>query len=178
MLALLFVVVAVLFRMAVLPASWSGFAPAAAALLYFGARMPRKWMWLAVALLAASDLYLNRRYGYSFTPDLPVTWAWYAAMVLFGGAMLRGEARPLRLAGAALTASVSFFLVSNFAVWLVWHMYPMTLAGLATCYAAALPFFRNGIAGDLVFTAVFFGIGALVDARSHHPAEIRIKSPR
>ncbi len=178
MLAFLFVILAVAFRLVSRPVFWLGFTPVAAALLYFGARAPRKWMWAAVAMLAAGDVILNRGYGYSVTPDLYITWAWYAAMVLLGGVALRGEARPLRLAGASLVASVSFFAISNFAVWLVWHMYPMTLSGLAACYAAAVPFFRNSVVGDLTFTAAFFGIGALVDARLHRPAEAKIKSLR
>jgi hypothetical protein len=178
MLALLFVILAVAVRLASRPVFWLDFTPLTAALLFFGARTPRKWMWVAVALVAASDVILNQRYGYSVTPDLFITWAWYAGAVLLGSAMLRGEARPMRLTGASLTGSVSFFLVSNFAVWLVWHMYPMTLSGLASCYAAGVPFFRNRVVGDLAFTAVFFGIGALVDARLHRPAEARIKSLR
>jgi hypothetical protein len=49
-------------------------------------------------------------------------------------------------------------------------MYPKTIAGLMTCYAAAIPFFRRGVAGDLLFTAVMFGIPAIVTviARSAH----------
>jgi len=43
-------------------------------------------------------------------------------------------------------------------------MYPKTLAGLMTCYAAALPFFRRGVAGDMVFTAVMFGVPAVAAA--------------
>jgi len=35
------------------------------------------------------------------------------------------------------------------------------LAGLGQCYAAAIPFYRNQFAGDLIFTAAFFGIPAL-----------------
>jgi len=44
------------------------------------------------------------------------------------------------------------------------------LSGLTTCYAAAIPFFRRGIAGDMLFTAAMFGIPALatVIARSAH----------
>ena len=39
-----------------------------------------------------------------------------------------------------------------------------------TCYAAGLPFFRRGIAGDMLFTAVMFGLPAVVAvaARSMH----------
>ncbi len=39
-----------------------------------------------------------------------------------------------------------------------------------TCYTAGLPFFRRGVAGDLLFTAVMFGLPAVVAAvaRSIH----------
>jgi hypothetical protein len=30
-----------------------------------------------------------------------------------------------------------------------------------TCYAAGVPFFRRGVAGDLLFTALMFGLPAL-----------------
>jgi len=93
-----------------------------------------------------------------------ITWAWYAGVVLLGG-MLARKASAVRVAGASLAGSVSFFLLSNFAVWAVWNMYPKTAGGLAMCYAAGLPFFRNAVVSDLFFAAVFFGIGYLVSHR-------------
>jgi len=60
---------------------------------------------------------------------------------------------------------VSFFLISNFAVWAVWSMYPKTASGLAMSYVAGLPFFRNAVVSDLFFAAMFFGIGYLLSHR-------------
>src|SRR5512146_475708 len=168
MLAYLFVVIAVAVRF--LPHPWA-VTPVAAALLYFGARAPRKRMWIPLALLVASDLLLTRRtYAYPLSLDHLVTWGWYAAMILFGG-LLRENARPLRVAGASLAGSISFFLVSNFAVWAVWNMYPKTLDGLLACYAAAVPFFRP--LADLLFAAVFFGLPALLALRNRDFAKQR-----
>ena len=83
-----------------------------------------------MALLVASDLILDKYvYAYSFSWDLFLTWGWYAAM-LFLGTALRENAKPLRVAGAALTGSVSFFLVSNFGVWAATNMYAKTMSGL------------------------------------------------
>ena len=51
-------------------------------------------------------------------------------------------------------------------------MYPKNLSGLMTCYAAGLPFFRRGFAGDMLFTAAMFGlpaIAALVARSMHKP---------
>ena len=173
MLAYLYVIVAVLLRF--LPHQLN-FTPVAASLVYFGARRPLRQMWAPVALLAASDVLLTTLvYRYPLTPDHLVSWLWYAG-ALGLGTLLRRNAGALRLVGASLAASVSFFLLSNFAVWLVWQMYPKTLAGLAACYVAALPFFRNSVAGDLVFTAAFFGMPALAAALSRKPAGQRVST--
>ena len=169
MLAYLFVVlaVAVHIRWIALPFS---FTPVIAALLYFGARMPRKQWWVPVAMLAASDVYLTRvTYGYQLTADHFVTWAFYAGILLLGGVMIKGFS-PLRIGAAALIGSVSFFLISNFAVWAVWQLYPKTFAGLTACYVAGMPFFRNAVASDLLFSAAFFGIGYLVSQKASQHA--------
>jgi len=165
MLAYVFVVLAlaVHIRWIALPFS---FTPVVAALLYFGARMPRRQMWIPVAMLAASDIYLTRvTYGYPITADHFVTWGFYAAAILLGGAMIKGFS-PLRIGATTLLGSIAFFLVSNFSVWVVWQMYPKTFAGLMTCYAAGLPFFRTAVVSDLLFSAAFFGIGYLVSERA------------
>jgi len=173
MLAYLFIAVALLFRalnVSGLPIHLLNFTPVAAALLFFGARQPRTRIWIPVGLLALSDVLLNLHYGYKFTPDFFVTIVWYAAIALLGNAMLNKEAKPLRIGAASLAASVSFFLISNFMVWLVWDMYAKNFSGLLGCYAAGLPFFRNTLTGDLVFSAAFFGIAYLVKAHAGEDA--------
>ncbi|MGB8730583.1 MAG: DUF6580 family putative transport protein [Candidatus Sulfotelmatobacter sp.] len=154
MLAYLFVILAVAVRF--LPHPFA-FTPVGASLLFFGARGPRSQMWLPLALLAASDVILTTLvYRYPLTWDHFVTWAWYAGM-LWLGSTLRQNAGALRIMGSALAGSIAFFLVSNFAVWAAWKdLYPMTFAGLMTCYSAGLPFFRRAVEGDLLFTAAMF----------------------
>lgn len=161
MLPYLYLLVAVVARF--LPHTFS-FTPVGAALLFFGARADRRRLWIPVLLLAVTDVALNRFvYGYPFTADLPLTWAWYAGIALMGG-WLKQNDRPLRVADAALATSVSFFLVSNFAVWAVWNMYPKNAAGLLQSYLMALPFFRNTVASDLLFSALFFSLPVLASA--------------
>ncbi len=164
MLAYLLVLFAVVFRL-VTEASALNFAPVAAALLFFGSRMPRRQAWVPVAALIASDVVLTTRvYGYPLRADQIVIWAWYLAIVLLGSLLAgRAKSNAWRIAGASLAASVSFFLLSNFAVWAAWEMYPRTFQGLLACYTAALPFFRNTAASDMLFTAAFFGIPAVVE---------------
>jgi hypothetical protein len=60
-----------------------------------------------------------------------------------------------------LAASVVFYLVSNFGVWLQGKLYAMTWEGLGACYLAALPFFKNMLAGNAVYALVLFGGFAL-----------------
>jgi hypothetical protein len=138
------------------------FTPVAASLLFFGARMPRKQAWIPVTMFIASDVLISHFvYGYPVSPSDIVTWAWYAAIVLLGS-LLASNASASRVVSASLAASLSFFAVSNFAVWAVWNMYPRTLAGLAECYTMAIPFFRNTAASDLLFAGAFFGLAALL----------------
>ena len=167
MLAYLFVIFAVLARMPFMPHPW-GFTPVAAALLYFGARGSRRQLWVPFGLMIASDVLLNKFvYAYPLGWDQPVVWAWYAAILLLG-TQLHETSGWLRVAGAALASSVSFFILSDLAVWAFGTMYPKTWSGLVSCYVAALPFFRRGLAGDMLFTAVMFGLPAIATMVARH----------
>jgi len=163
MLAYLFVIIAIAVRF--MPHPWM-FTPVTASLLFFGARGSRRQLWVPFTLLVASDVILTKVvYASTFSWDHFVTFAWYAG-VLWLGTQLHNSNSPLRIGAASLTSSVSFFLLSNFAVWACWNMYPKTLGGLMTSYTMALPFFRNAIVGDLLFTAAMFATPAVIHAMS------------
>ncbi len=175
LLAYLFVVFAVLVHARAVPMPFH-FTPVAAALLFFGARVPGRRMLTPLALLIVSDIYLNKFvYGYPLGWDQAVTWVWYAAIILFGGLLARNTS-ALRVVGASLVASVSFFLISNFAVWTVSReMYPATWNGLVTCMVAGIPFFRNTVVSDLLFSAAFFGIGYLLGQHSQERTSVALR---
>lgn len=161
MLAYIFLLFAVAVRFLPHPMA---FTPVGAALLFFGSRMSRNRMWIPLVLLAGSDVVLTTMvYRYAFSWDHFVTWAWYAA-ILWLGSTLKANAGAIRILATALTASVSFFVISNFAVWAAWNMYPRTFAGLMTCYDAGLPFFWRGVESDLLFTTLMFGAAAVLPA--------------
>ena len=174
-LAYLFVVFAVLVHARALPMPFH-FTPVAAALLFFGARVPRKRIITPLALLIVCDIYLNKVvYAYPLGWDQTVTWVWYAAILLFGG-LLASNSSPIRVVGASLAASISFFFVSNFAVWTVSReMYPATWNGLVTCMVAGVPFFRNTAVSDLLFSAMFFGVGYLVSQRVQERTPVALR---
>lgn len=144
-----------------------GFTPLGASLLFFGSRMSRKHFAVAVVAVALSDFYLNRMvYGIPLQAEQLIVWAWYIA-ACFLGYLIKDRVKPLYVGGAALGSSVSFFVISNFAVWAGGLLYPRTLAGLADCYAKAVPFFQRGLASDLLFSALFFGAAALIAQARH-----------
>ena len=132
------------------PHPWNA-TPLMAIALFGGTYLSRRWAillpWAAIAL---SDLVL----GWHRT--IPFTWG---AVLLTGFLAWWLRARPStgRIVTASLAGSCLFFVVTNFGVWMVGGLYPQTLEGLRQCYVAAIPFFRNSIAGDLVYTAALFG---------------------
>jgi hypothetical protein len=163
MLAYLFVILAVAVRF--MPHPWM-FTPVVGSLLFFGARGPRRQIWIPFMLLAASDVALTKLvYSYPFTWDHYVTFAWYAAL-LWLGTTLGAKTKFIPVIGAALASSVSFYLITNLAAWAWLDMYPKNLNGVMMSYVAALPFFRNALAGDLIFTLAMFATPMAVRALS------------
>ena len=134
------------------------FAPVAAIGLYSGAAVGRRTGWLVpFAALLASDAVIG------FYNPVGMAWNYLAFAVCLGlGAGLLRRGRSLgRVTGAVLGSSVAFFLVSNFGMWASGY-YPRTWAGLRECYVAALPFFRNTLASDVLYSAALFGGHALL----------------
>jgi hypothetical protein len=144
-------------------------------LLFFGSRMGTAGSGFtrtsalklasALAVLIATDYYLTVfTYQYPFhAGSYAVTWIWYAAVCLLGMGILQ-KPSVLRVGVGALATSTSFFLLSNFMVWAggaVGAMYPRTLAGLAACYTAGLPFYRNDIVSTAITAGALFGLPVL-----------------
>ncbi len=152
----LYILGAVLFRL--IPHPWN-LTPLAAMFLFGGATFRSKSKSLLVPLAAllvsdyAVDLLLYHGTYHWFSP---FTWGGFLLIGLLGWT-LRGKAHWAKIGAASIAGSTIFFLVSNFGVWLGWTMYPRSVAGLAACYSAAIPFYRNSLIGDLLFTAVMFG---------------------
>src|SRR5271156_3816219 len=82
MLAYIFVILALAVRF--IPHPWM-FTPVTGSLLFFGARGPRCQLWVPFVLLAASDVVLTKFvYGFPFTWDYLVIFAWYAGVLWLG----------------------------------------------------------------------------------------------
>jgi hypothetical protein len=147
--------------------------PMCALALYGAARLPRSWS-LVVPLGAwfLSDLLIDMGHGYPYFHAS--RWTSYGVMgvlVMLGWLMPRQAGLPARL-GAAFGGQTLFFLASNLAVWVGGEGYgfPMTLAGLISTYAVALPFYGNGLVADGAATALLFGVEGLLVARARRAA--------
>jgi hypothetical protein len=103
---------------------------------------------------------------------LPVVYACFGFTVWLGMRLasapegsVEKHVQPKRVLGGALLSALCFFVVTNFAVWASTSMYAHTGAGLVQCFTMALPFFRNDLAGTLVYSALLFGGYALYQQR-------------
>jgi hypothetical protein len=148
-----------------IPHAWLPFTAVGGSLLYFGARRPLWQGVIPVAALAVSDYYLTVHvYNFPFAVrECLLTWAWYAAVIVLGALLLRSKTSVARVVSGTLLASTSFFLASNYAVWVGQSgMYPHTFAGLMTCYAAGLPFYRNDLVSTAIVAGLAFGVPQLI----------------
>jgi hypothetical protein len=128
------------------------FAPIGAMALFSGAYLGRRTLAFVAPLAAMllSDTVLGFHSGMIFV---------YASVALITilGAMTLRKRSPVRIGLAAVAGSVLFFVITNFGTWLLGDMYPHTAVGLVACYAAAIPFFQNTLAGDLFYATLLFG---------------------
>jgi hypothetical protein len=162
MAAYLLLLIAVLSRL--LPhAGWFNFTAVGGALLYFGARRPWREMLAPLAVLMATDYCLTvYAYQYDFRwQSYTMTWAWYLAAMALGQILLRSRTTVARVAAGALLGPSSFFVLSNYAVWIGGGMYPRTLGGLGACYVAAIPFYRNDLISTAIVAGLAFGVPVL-----------------
>jgi hypothetical protein len=145
------------------------FTSVSAVALFGGAYFADKRLAFLVPLTALflSDLVLG------FYVQMQVIYLAFALIVCIG-IWLQKHRNVYAIAGAALTSSVLFFLVTNFVGFHIHSMYPQTFAGMIASYVAAIPFFANTVAGDLFYTALLFGGFALLERRfdglREHPA--------
>ena len=139
------------------PHPWN-FTPLVAMALFGGARL-RQPGWAVIASLsslALGDVALG------FFPYPGMAWVYGATVaVVLLGTSLRRRPGVAPTAAATVAGGAIFYLVTNFGVWASGSLYPKTLAGLAACYAAGIPFYRNQLMGDLFFAALLFGGYAL-----------------
>jgi len=139
----------------------ANFAPVAAVAIFGGSILPRR---LAVLVPLLAMMFSDAIIG--FHNLIPLTWGCYVLIALTSSHWLR---KPSLRRGAIITLSGStlFFIVTNFGVWAWSSMYAHTWNGLALCYTMALPFFRNTLLSDMLYTSMLFALYALATSMSY-----------
>ena len=136
------------------------FAPIGALALFGGAQFADRRLAFLVPLTAMllSDLCIG--------PYSHMEWVYGSfALITCMGLWLRSRRTAFGVAGTSLAASTLFFLITNFGEWFDGALYAKSLAGLTSCYIAALPFFGNTLLGDGCYCLALFGGLALLEKR-------------
>lgn len=159
------------------------FAPIGAMSIFGAAYFADKKLAFLVPLFAMfiSDLLVNNLlyssfYG-GFTIFTPGFWWMYGAigLIVFAGIFILKKVNMKTVVAGSLSASIIFFLVTNFGAWLGSPIYPNGLEGLAMSYGAGIPFFHYTVLGDLFYSGVMFG--AFEYAKKRNPVLQLAKSP-
>ena len=125
--------------------------------LFAGANLSRRLsLSIIFATLFVSDICLAFIFGYPMFGYFTLfTYTGFAMSVLVGSKLqYTKRVFPLYILGV----SSGFWVWTNFGVWLTSDLYSRTLGGLGACYYMALPFLRNALIGDLVWSYFIFGI--------------------
>ncbi len=145
------------------------FSPFAAIALCGAIYFPRRIALIApLAAFFVSDLILNAHYMRT-TPyvDSLFSVKMIPEYIAFGvsaalGWRLRTQPKPGLILGASFLGSIAFYFITNSADWLADPRYAKTAAGWAQALTTGLPgypttlsFYRNTLASDLLFTALF-----------------------
>lgn len=151
------ILAAALSRIAFYPLNFS---PVIAMALFAGAVIKDKKLAFIMPLAAMflSDLL------FEVTNIAPGFWGWgqligygIFALITVLGFSIR-KINVLNVAGFSIASSLIFFFLSNSSVWLLnKNYYAPNFTGWVECLAAGIPFLKNGMAADLVYSAVFFG---------------------
>lgn len=156
----LLIVVAALSRVFMYP---DNFSPIIGMAIFAGAVIKDKRLAFALPLIAMflSDV-LFEVFGIA-----PGFWGWgqlvgYGILALITVlAFSMKKINIISVAGYSIGASLLFFLFSNSAFFIfdnqVFHLYPQTFSGYIASLVAGIPFLKNGIIADLVYSTILFG---------------------
>ena len=129
--------------------------------LYAGAYGSRRFSW-AVPLI---PLFIGSLVvGFYDVTVMAFVFGGFALSTFAGRWFLASERNFTRYGAAVAVGASIFFIVSNFAVWLV-GMYPPTLAGLMQCYVNGLPYLGQAALADAAYCFVLFGLHGSIERR-------------
>jgi hypothetical protein len=157
-------------------------------LTIFGAAYLSKKHWaliLSVFLIYVSDFIINNTIARSFFPDVEGI-VWFSsymiynfvamALIVLVSSKIITKVNIKNVGVSVLLASIIFFIITNFGSWAGdKSVYSNDMSGLMASFTAGLPFFRNSLLSNVVFTTVIFGSFEMytsIAARQKTTAEI------
>jgi hypothetical protein len=145
------------------------FTAIAAMALFGGAYFSRKSLAFAVPLIAMffSDMIIG------FHQGMYAVYLSFIFIVMIG-LTLKNKKKAGNVFLASVSASVLFFVITNFAQWLSYPLYSKDIAGLIACYVAAIPFFHYTLLGDLFFVGALFGLFELAKMKFPQLAKVKV----
>jgi len=137
--------------------------------LFGGAYFNKKTLAFAVPIIAMflTDIIIG------FHPGMYAVYLSFIFIVMIG-MTLKNKKKIGKIFLASVSASVLFFIITNFAQWLSFPLYSKDIAGLVECYTAAIPFFGYTALGDLFFAGVLFGAFELAQYKFPQIAKVTI----
>lgn len=147
--------------------AFANFAPLMALAFCGGVYFRDRRLWLVpFVALVVSDLYLNQHYATQYHYEFPFAAAGIRALcfvlALFIGWVVSHRKSWLNLLTGTLAGSVIFYLVTNSHAWWYDMAYVKNFAGWWQAMTVGHPefpptllFFRNSLASDVFFTAMF-----------------------
>ena len=115
---------------------------------------------LAIIVILISTILADVILSYFY--DYPIfgywslfTYSGFIIIALLGTKLARNISLP-KLVICVISSSSIFWVWTNFGCWLTMPNYPKNLFGLINCYIMALPFLKNSLLGDLVWSIIVF----------------------
>lgn len=131
--------------------------------LFSGSHGNRRWFWIIpIGAMIISDAII----GFYTWQIMASVYVSFIMTGLLGYIFLRKRRTFPKIIICALAGSILFYLITNLAVWAWSGMYPKTLAGLVESYVLALPFLKNMVIGDFIYSVSFFSIYEWYQTRS------------
>ena len=103
---------------------------------------------LPTTILLISDFLLGHQ---------PILSVYVSFLIIVSlGFILSKKHTTISIINMSLLASLIFFILTNFSVFISSALYPKTVIGLIECYTLAIPFFLNTLIGNVVYSLIMF----------------------
>ncbi len=127
------------------------FTPTIALVMFAGYLIKNRYLAILVILLSQiiSDLFIGI-YG-----SMVFVYTAYIAIATLMPMIVKSFNIKSMLIASFISPTI-FYIISNFGVWITGTMYPMSVAGLVSCYIAGIPFFDESLISTILFTVTIY----------------------